>query len=89
MLDGHTPLQQTGGLYLIMNHPAASCEVSNPRSRPPGAASLAGGYSCGRRTLAQPQLDVLAMQWRIAFFTALLPPILAHDCFMPVPAYRT
>jgi hypothetical protein len=31
-----------------------------------------GGYSCGMRTLEQPQLDVLAMQLRIAFFTALL-----------------
>jgi hypothetical protein len=41
------------------------------------------------RTLEQPQLDVLAMQLRIAFFTALLPHILANDFFIPVPAYST
>src|SRR5438874_6484945 len=41
------------------------------------------------RTLEQPQLDVLAMQLRIAFFTALLPHILANDCFIPVPASST
>ena len=29
------------------------------------------------------------MQLRIVFFTALLPHILANDCFIPVPAYRT
>ena len=37
-----------------------------------------------RRTLEQPQLDVLAMELRIAFVTALLPHILANDCFIPV-----
>jgi hypothetical protein len=41
------------------------------------------------RTLEQPQLDVLAMQLRIAFFTALLPNILANDFFIPVTAYGT
>ena len=40
-------------------------------------------------TLEQPQLDVLAMQLRIGFFTALLSHILAHDCFIPGPAYST
>ena len=53
-----------------------------------------GGCSCilrvaCMRTLEQPQLDVLAMQLRIAFFTALLPHILANDFFIPVPAYST
>ena len=41
------------------------------------------------RTLEQPQLDVLAMQLLIAFFTALLPHILANDLFIPVTAYGT
>jgi len=41
------------------------------------------------RTLEQPQLDVLAMQWRIVWFTALLPHILANDFFIPVTAYGT
>ena len=41
------------------------------------------------RTLEQPQLDVLAMQLPIAFFTALLPNILAHDFFIPMTAYGT
>jgi hypothetical protein len=41
------------------------------------------------RTLEQPQLDVLAMQLRIAFFTALLPHILANDFFIAVTAYGT
>ena len=41
------------------------------------------------RTFEQPPLDVLAMQLRIAFFPALLPHILAHDCGIPVPADRT
>ena len=41
------------------------------------------------RTLEQPQLDVLAMQSRLVFFTALLPNILANDCFIPMTAYRT
>ena len=41
------------------------------------------------RTLEQPQLDVLAMQLRIAFFTALLPDILANGFFIPVTAYGT
>ena len=40
------------------------------------------------RTLEQPQLDVLAMQLRIAFFTALLPNILPNDFFIPVTPYR-
>jgi hypothetical protein len=39
------------------------------------------------RTLEQPQLDVLAMQLRIAFVTALLPNILANDFFIPMTAY--
>ena len=43
----------------------------------------------GMRTLEQPQLDVLAMQLRIAFFTALLPNILANDFFIPMTAYGT
>jgi hypothetical protein len=41
------------------------------------------------RTLEQPQLDILMMQLRIALFTALLPHILANDCFIPVTAYGT
>ena len=76
-----------------MNYPAASCEVSNPRLRtamaPPvwrGGCSCILGMSC-MRTLEQPQLDVLAMQLRIAFFTALLPHILANDFFIPVTAW--
>ena len=72
-----------------MNYPAASCEVSNPRLRTPGSRQFGGRYSCGMRPLEQPQLDVLAMQLRIAFVTALLPHILANDFFIPVPAYRT
>src|SRR2546426_7398973 len=78
-----------------MNYPAAGCEVSNPRLRtamaPPvwrGGCSCILGMSC-MRTLEQPQLDVLAMQLRIAFFTALLPHILANDFFIPVTAYGT
>ena len=31
------------------------------------------------RTLEQPQLDILALQLRIGFFTALLPDIFADD----------
>ena len=41
------------------------------------------------RTLQQSQLDILAMQLRIGFFTALLPDICANDCFIPVTTYRT
>src|SRR3954462_5096897 len=41
------------------------------------------------RTLEQPQLDVLAMQLRIGFFTALLPDIFANDFFIPVTTYGT
>jgi hypothetical protein len=41
------------------------------------------------RTLEQSQLDVLAMQLRLAFFTALLPHILANDFFIAVTAYGT
>ena len=41
------------------------------------------------RALEQPQLDVLAMPWRIAFCTALLPDICAHDCCIPVTPYGT
>jgi hypothetical protein len=73
-----------------MNYPAASCEVSNPRWRTAMAPPVwRGDCSCGMCTLEQPQLDVLAMQLRIAFVTALLPHILANDCFIPVTAYRT
>ena len=43
----------------------------------------------GRRPLEHPQLDILTMQLRIGLFTALLPPILADDGFIPVTAYRT
>ena len=39
--------------------------------------------------LEQPQLDVLAMQLRIAFVTALLPHILANDFFIAVTTYGT
>ena len=46
-------------------------------------------WMCCMRTLEQPQLDILAMQLRIVFFTALLPHILANDCFIPVTAYGT
>ena len=42
-----------------------------------------------RRTLEQPQLDVLTMQLRIVLFTALLPHILADDGFIPMTTYRT
>ena len=41
------------------------------------------------RTLEQPQLDVLAMQLRIAFVTALLPDIFANDGFIPMTTYGT
>lgn len=41
------------------------------------------------RTLEPPQLDVLARQLRIAFFHPLLPHIVAHDFFIPMPADRT
>ena len=41
------------------------------------------------RTLEQPQLDVLAMQWRITFFPALLPNILANDFLIPMTTYGT
>jgi hypothetical protein len=81
-----------------MNYPAASCEVSNPRLRTAMAPPVwRGGCSCivwmscmsCMRTLEQPQLDVLAMQLRIAFCTALLLHILAHDCFILMTAYGT
>src|SRR4051794_33331289 len=57
-------------------------DIKPPLADSYGPASLAGGYSCSvwmacRRTLEQPQLDVLAMQLRIILFTALLPHILA------------
>ena len=39
--------------------------------------------------LEHPQLDILTMQLRIGLFTALLPPILPDDGFIPVTAYRT
>ena len=60
-----------------MNYPAASCEVSNPRwrvamARQFGGAELVYLVSVFPRTLKQPQLDVLAMQLRIAFVIALL-----------------
>ena len=42
-----------------------------------------------RRTLEQPQLDVLTMQLRIVLCTALLPHILADDGFIPMTTYRT
>ena len=41
------------------------------------------------RILEQPQLDILAMQLRVTFFTALLSHILANDFFIPVTADRT
>ena len=41
------------------------------------------------QTLEQLQLDILAMQLLIAFFTALLLDILANDFFIPVTAYGT
>ena len=60
-----------------MNYPAASCEVSTPRLRTAmarqfGGVELVSLVSVFPRTLEQPQLDVLAMQLRIAFVTALL-----------------
>src|SRR5215216_1433875 len=78
-----------------MNYPAASCEVSNPRLRTAMAPPVwRGGGSCilcmsCMCALEQPQLDVLAMQSRIAFVTALLPNILANDFFIPMTAYGT
>ena len=44
---------------------------------------------CCLRSLEQPQLDVLAMQLRIAFFTTLLPHIFANDGFIPMTADGT
>ena len=41
------------------------------------------------RTLEHPQLAVLAMQLRIALFTALLPDICAHDGCIAMTAYGT
>jgi hypothetical protein len=41
------------------------------------------------RTLEQPQLDVLAMQLRIAFCTTLLPHICANDGCIPMTADGT
>src|SRR5262245_49230377 len=76
-----------------MNYPAASCEVSNPRLRTAIAPPVwRGGCSCilwmaCMRTLEQPQLDILAMQLRIAFVTALLPNILANGCCIAMTAY--
>ena len=70
-----------------MNSPAASCAVSSPHLRtamaPPvwrgrGSCLLWMAYI---RTFEHPQLDVLAMQSRIAFFTALLPHISAAAHF--------
>jgi len=52
-----------------------------------GGRWLAGMY--GLQTLEQPQLDVLAMQLRIAFVTPLLPHIFANDRFIPMTAYGT
>ena len=73
-----------------MNYPAASCEVSTPRLRVAMARQFGGGsLRSYMRTLEQPQLDILAMQLRITFFTALLPHILANDCFIPVTSYGT
>src|SRR5215217_7979023 len=91
--DLHLP--STGTCPAHMNHPAASCEVSNPRLHTAMAPPVwRGGCSCilwtsCMRTLEQSQLDVLAMQLRIAFFTALLPHILANDFFIAVTAYGT
>src|SRR6266849_1060338 len=78
-----------------MNYPAASCEVSNPHLRTAMAPPVwRGGCSCilcmsCMRTLEQAQLDVLARQLLLAFFTALLPNIFANDFCIPVTAYGT
>ena len=68
--------------------------IKPPLADSHGPASLAGSYSWSvwmacRRPLEHPQLDILTMQLRIGLFTALLPPILADDGFIPVTAYRT
>ena len=68
--------------------------IKPPLADSHGPASLAGSYSCsvwmtGRRTLEQPQLDIVAMQLRIVLLTALLPHILADDGFIPMTTYRT
>src|SRR5436853_1022526 len=68
--------------------------IKPPLADSHGPASLAGEYSpivwmSSVRALEQPQLDVLAMPWRIALFLALLPHILANDRFISVTAYGT
>ena len=68
--------------------------IKPPLADSHGPASLAGSYSWSvwmacRRTLEQPQLDVLTMQLRIVLCTALLPHILADDGCIPMTTYRT
>lgn len=83
----------------ITNHVVDSSANELPRSKlrgikPPLARSYGppvwrGNTGSCVHSLEQPQLDVLAIQLRRGFFTALLPDICAHDFFMPMTTYGT
>ena len=63
--------------------------IKPPLARSYGPPVWRGNTGSCVHSLEQPQLDVLAMQLRIGFFTALLPDICAHDFFMPMTTYGT
>ena len=63
--------------------------IKPPLARSYGPPVWRGNTGSCVHSLEQPQLDVLAMQLRIGFFTALLPDICAHDFFIPMTTYGT
>ena len=63
--------------------------IKPPLARSYGPPVWRGNTGACVRILEQPQLDILAMQLRIPFFTALLPHIVANDFFIPVTSYGT
>ena len=63
--------------------------IKPPLARSYGPPVWRGNTGSCVHSLEQPQLDVLAMQLRIGFFTALLPDICANDFFIPMTTYGT
>ena len=63
--------------------------IKPPLARSYGPPVWRGNTGSCVHSLEQPQLDVLAIQLRRGFFTALLPDICAHDFFMPMTTYGT
>ena len=97
-----SPLLRRSGLRSLGRHPRDDEKITPQQAaryqtpacgQAASPASLAGSYSWSawmacRRSLEHPQLDILTMV-EDRLFTALLPPILADDGFIPVTAYRT